>query len=90
MANDIKIVTPAADSIIWVQVFNSNAATRDVVFKTNATYQGLTVPARTVTVPATGQKVVRLEPLELYVQSGGDVEIDISNDTDLTFYAWKL
>lgn len=89
-ANDLKIVAPVADDIYWLEIENVGAGSLDVSINTNATYEGLTVPARTVTVAAGATKVVRLIPLALYIQSGGDVEIDITADTDLKFRCYKL
>ena len=89
-ANDRKITAPTAGSRIMLAITNSGGSPHTVSLKTNIAYEGITLPTRDVIVGAGKQVIIKLDPLAMYIQSNSDVEIDIADNTDLTFRAFRL
>jgi hypothetical protein len=79
LGNSYKL---AAGRIMHVK--NGAGAPITVTIPTTQAVDGLTVPARTVTVPATSDKFVALGTAATHRQTGGLVNVDYSSVTTVT------
>lgn len=74
------------DGHTFVQVLNASGAPITLTIQTPNTVDGLAITDRTVSVPATtGNKMIGPFPPAIYNQSNGQVYLDWSSATSVTF-----
>ena len=90
-ANGIKITPANTDDILLIEVENTGAGDLDVTFITGGGIGGISLEDVVVTVTAGERRYFRMTLLSLiWIQSDGDIYIDVEADTDLDFWAYKL
>lgn len=73
---------PAGATVLWV---NSGAGSHTVTLTSNNTYQGLTIPARVLTVAAGGAYQSRIDPLA--GDANGRVAVAVNGTVaEVTYY----
>ena len=90
-ANDIKMTPANADDQIIVRVDNTGASDHTVTFVTNGEISGVPLEDVAVVVTAGETRLFRMYNLEaVWIQDDGDIYINIADDTDLDFWAFKI
>lgn len=91
-ANDLKFTVANTDDQILLQIDNVGASDHTVTLVTGGTISGIAIEDVSVVVTAGETRFYRFWNLSaVWLQSGtSDVHIDIADNTDLKFWAFKL
>ena len=91
-ANDLKFTVANTDDQILLQVNNTGGADHTVTLVTGGTVSGIAIEDVSMVVQAGETRFYRFWDLStVWLQPGtSDVYINIADDTDLKFWAFKL